>query len=167
MDLYTEEQFRIQVRRAIADEAFYRQWLEKARVGDHVNNYLTLNLPRQVRTNIYEQLPGILNNNHQFQSILQNHLQDVASETHRQMDVIVNNENYHEVNKQYFQNVTKRVDAHCDQITRGWDRELDAKRTEFKEYSQRVASAENRSRRSAIGLMVAGATLAAFGWWSY
>lgn len=110
--------FKRYVREAINEEHFWKDIFRSLQITNQVDNHLNTNVPRRIDNHlssvlagritieVLNQLPSIVSNNHQMHEILKNHkeqlnraLQDAGRQI---LDQIVNEDDYHEVNKAYF-----------------------------------------------------------------
>ena len=124
-----EDRFKQYIKSVVYDELFYRKLFDDNRLSDkidyklnsfksdiklivqsivpdlvqsNVKLYLSSNLAKEINT----QMPNYLNNNHQMQQLLNNHQvkleQALTSKLTELVTTIVNEEQYHTVNKAYF-----------------------------------------------------------------
>lgn len=127
-----KEMFKSYVRDAINNEMFWRDIFDRYRVESRVDNHLSSKVPQLVRDNVTYTLPGLvveqlgkqlptyLNQNIEMQRILTDHAQrlnqtlETSARTHLQK--IVNEDQYHEVHKAFFDAINSRTNTVINEI---------------------------------------------------
>lgn len=130
------------VRRAVNDEMFWRDLLQKFSIKDliqtevtnrvpnevrnivpnivnqQLDNYTRIQIPSHVAKNLAEQITGFLNNHVQMQNILENHSkklnEDLYVSAKSTLDRLTNEEQYHSVTKSHLENMDKRYNSEID-----------------------------------------------------
>jgi len=122
--------FKQYVREAINDELFWKQIFNDMRINNQVDtalsdkvpervrNYLTDYLPAKVTQEIMHQLPNVVSNNYQMQQLFQTHKEQLKSALDSAASTIlakiVDEDQYHEVNRAYFVAFNNRADKTID-----------------------------------------------------
>ena len=133
-DFCQKDVFKQYVRNAVNDEFFWREVFNNYRVGNlvesklsdaipnRVNGYLNNVLSGLVAKEIINQLPNIVNSNYQMKQLLAEHSQNLhksLEEAARKiLKQIVNEDQYHEVNQEYFKAFENRTNASIQTFNR-------------------------------------------------
>lgn len=107
----------------------------KKMLPDLVRQQVTYQLPSLVSTQIHEHLPTILRNNYQMRTLFENHLktmQERLSDAAREiLDKIVQEPEYHQVNRAYFTGLTGRFEELMNGVRHSSSVVLEKIRTDF------------------------------------
>ena len=134
------EVFKQYVRQAVNDELFWNQLFENNRIKSQVKTHLTKNIPKKVNEylstnlesmvskNIRNLLPDYLRNNVQMQQILANHTVELNNKLSQSakdiVNEIVNDEEYHVINKAYFDAFNNRGDTAINTMKQNGQRNI-------------------------------------------
>lgn len=129
-ELCRREWFRAHIqsilRESVRDELFWNRMFEDGRIRRKISDGVRGEVPKQARqfmetrvpgmvsTELVKQLPSFLSQNVQFQEMLRKHSsqlsQDLEESARQTLDRIVNEPEYHEVNKAYFDAFRQKAD---------------------------------------------------------
>lgn len=116
------DSFKRYVRAAVQDELFWDQLLNDHRVARRATEeanretktYLSQHLNSLVHQQVVKELPNVVNDSHQTQQMLNKHQvqlnHSLQQESRAILNRIVNEDQYHEVNRHYFEAFNRRAD---------------------------------------------------------
>ena len=121
------------MRRPIVIQQFYSDEFHRAvqindrlaaEIPTRVNKHLNLVLPGLVSGSIAIHLPSFLRDNSQMQRILDTHLETVKEQVtdaaKKKVNEIVNEDEYHTINKAFFDSVRQRADEQFQEVEKQW-----------------------------------------------